>query len=377
MAALPLFYALLVGCVDELSGDLDAGASDGGEGRERDTGIDAAPSVDTDSGLDAALGLDAAPDGGHLANDDAAADATREELCKAQAQRIAAFVESHRECASDEDCAIVGDCSHSNFQAVSRSAEAEARDLVLSDPCGWADGPGYYARCRQEACERVKSTVWCGSPQRSDCPLGTSYKQPGCNLSSGMLPSGCYASCSGQGEDGPCTTGFTCQKANVHPCPASPSGGDACAACNAEQWLCLPAAACQLELALTFDGRQAGSVRGDEASVMQLVLKNRTDEALTFSFEQPCHGPILAGLEAYDAWDACLAGACPTPTSRVELTLAPREVRVWRKALIEPAPSQCNMQGLAAGTYTPTFALPSIQGANLCGPGASSLSVTK
>jgi hypothetical protein len=299
-------------------------------------------------------------------------------MCEAYAQQIASYVQSHRACSGDDDCVIVGDCSHSNFQALSRSAEAEGRELVLKDPCGWQDGPGYLPRCRQGACERVKSTIGCGNPERTDCPAGLSNFNPGCGgVPDAALPVGCYAPCGGAGDDGPCATGYLCQKANVHPCPSVPSGGSTCAACSVEKWLCLPAPACQLDLALTFDHRQAGSVRGDQVSVMRPVLKNRTDQTLTFSFEQPCQGPTIAGLDAYDAWNACLAEACTMPTSHIELTLAPGEVREWRKSLIEPAPSECNIQGLAPGLYMPTFALSHVEGVNVCGPAASSLTVTR
>ena len=370
-AALALSCALLVGCVEELGGggatpDAESALPEGGDEPERhaDSQVDSA----TDAGIDG--GRDAA-------SRDTGQDATREDICVAHEQRIASFVQSHRSCASDDDCAIVGDCSHSNFQAVSRGAEAEARDLVLSDPCGWQDGPGYFASCRKGVCERVKSTVWCGSPVNTDCPAGTSYVTPGCDTSPNSLPAGCYTPCSGQGDDGPCTSGFTCQKADVHPCPSSPPGGATCAACSQEKWLCRPVAACQLELALTFDRYQARTVRGDEGTVMRLDLRNRTDQTLTFSFEQPCHGPTIVGLESYDVWDACLAGACATPTSRIELTLAPRELRTLRTSLIQPAPTQCNLQGLASGKYAPTFALPNVQGANVCGPAASALTVIK
>jgi hypothetical protein len=127
-------------------------------------------------------------------------------------------------------------------------------------------------------------------------------------------------------------------------------------------------AACQVELSLTFDGRSAVRVLDDEASELKLWLENRTDQTVTFSYELPCIGPALAGLADYDLWGACLAGACPAARERVEVTLAPRERKLYRSALVELKPSTCNPHGLAAGKYMPTFTLPYVQGANVCGP---------
>jgi hypothetical protein len=52
-------------------------------------------------------------------------------------------------------------------------------------------------------------------------------------------------------------------------------------------------------------------------------------------------------------------------------------VRTSRESLIEPAPFQCNVRALAPGNYAPTFALPQVQGASVCGPAANSLTVIK
>jgi hypothetical protein len=171
--------------------------------------------------------------------------------------------------------------------------------------------------------------------------------------------------CAAQGDDGPCASGYTCQKQTVDPCPATAGEG--------EKWLCAPAATCQLALVLGFDGESVARLRDDEASELKLWLVNRTDQPLTFSYELPCNGPALLGLGDYDLWNACLAGACPTPHERVEVTLAAHERQLYRSTLLEMKPSTCNMHGLAPGRYTPTFSLANIAGAKVCGPAATLL----
>lgn len=353
LALLLASCAGLLACTSEpRAPERDAESEDPPDADEADASIDASR-TDTDAGLS---------DGGA----DLMVDAGSEYSCLQHSSEIKTFVENHRSCSSNDDCVLVGDCSHSNFQVVARSAEEGAKKLVFDDRCRYNDGPGYFARCRESRCERIKSRVWCGGAPQSECPTGMVMHKTLCGaVDPKSYHSGCYTPCSAQGDDGPCTSGYTCQKTTIDPCPATPGEG--------EKWLCAPVAACQVELSLTFDGRSAVRVLDDEATELKLWLENRTDQALTFSYELPCNGPAVVGLADYDLWGACLAGACPSPRERVEVTLAPREKRLYRSALVELAPSTCNMHGLAAGKYSPTFGLPYVQGANVCGPEGTSL----
>ena len=84
----------------------------------------------------------------------------------------------------------------------------------------------------------------------------------------------------------------------------------------------------------------------------------------------------MSGLSDYDVWNACLAGVCQSDIDRVELTLEPREKRLWRSAVLMTGASSCNEKGLAAGTYTPSFGL-NATGVTTCGPEAAELTVTR
>lgn len=72
------------------------------------------------------------------------------------------------------------------------------------------------------------------------CGEGESYQWPGCEPegASTAIVEGCYASCSGASDV--CDGGLTCTQAWVNPC-VCPKGEGCCAACGAEQWLCLQA----------------------------------------------------------------------------------------------------------------------------------------
>jgi len=73
------------------------------------------------------------------------------------------------------------------------------------------------------------------------CAAGDTYAEPGCGdpgAGVATLPaSGCYGSCSTEGA--PCVGGGSCQRVYVNPCICMPGMG-CCAACGAEQLLCLP-----------------------------------------------------------------------------------------------------------------------------------------
>lgn len=349
---------------------------------KRDASIDASEHFDLEDGDvdagersdDAAARVeDAALDGEQAAaRADGAADASRVLGCNEHWRQIASFVEEHRACLADDECVIVGDCSHADFQAVARDAADEAKALVLSDPCPAVDGPTYYARCRQNKCERVKSFLACGSPQATECPTGTSlYREPCSGAATPGFHMGCQTPCGGAGDDASCPSGFTCRAANVNPCPL----GSMCSDCATDNWLCLPPLTCQVELSVTFDGRRVVRVHDGEATMMQLWLENRTDQALTLTFDLPCHGPTLDGLETFDVWNACLAGACASPVERTQLTLAAHEKRLWRQTLLEAEQTTCNPTGLQLGPGIVTFALPNVQGATVCGPAVSQLRV--
>jgi hypothetical protein len=314
--------------------------------------------------------------GGPDAGDAAAPDSEQPHPCLEHARAIQAFVAAHRRCETHADCVIVGDCSHADFQAVAREFEAEAKDLVFDDAaCGAFDGPTYHAVCRAGSCERVQSVHACGyAISQFECPSDTArYEGNTCGYPP-ALRAGCYQACDADGDDASCAAGFTCQQTSVNPCPSSDLGGaPTCDACGAAARLCLPAPACQVELSLAFNGSTAARVFTGRSAELQLWLENRTDETITFDFEVPCHGPRIQGLGDFDLWQACLAGACLEEPLRTELTLAPHERRLWRSAVLDLEPSDCNPQGLPSGMYTPTFTLTNVQGAITCGPAPASL----
>lgn len=321
---------------------------------------------------DAEIEADQQPDTGTPDAGDAGPPDTPHQpnACEEQARAIETFVAAHRSCETNADCVIVGDCSHADFRAVAREFEAEAKDLVFGDDaCGALDGPTYHAVCRAGSCERVQSVHSCGyvvSPYV--CPSGSELYEEGCGPVAATFRGGCYRPCAAEGDDASCAAGFTCQQTTTNPCTSTPGGGAACAACGAESWLCLPAPACQVELSLEFNGAPTGRVFTGRATALELLLENRTDEAITLSFDVPCHGPRVQGLGDYDLWQECLAGACLEDPVHTELTLAPREKRLWRSAVLDLQPSDCNVQGLPSGKYAPTFALANVVGATICGP---------
>ncbi len=71
----------------------------------------------------------------------------------------------------------------------------------------------------------------------TSCPVGQSYYVPGCGASGIVITPGCYTPC---GLD-PTTCSGTdaCQVATINPC-VCPAGEGCCAACGADERLCLP-----------------------------------------------------------------------------------------------------------------------------------------
>lgn len=83
-----------------------------------------------------------------------------------------------------------------------------------------------------------------GAPQDGGpgpaCPPGQEMFFPGCGDPSDghvVITPGCYQPCSGS-LDRSCGAGTTCQRSDINPCVCPPGEG-CCAACGAEQWLCL------------------------------------------------------------------------------------------------------------------------------------------
>jgi hypothetical protein len=144
-----------------------------------------------------------------------------------------------------------------------------------------------------------------------------------------------------------------------------------------ETALCLPAPACQLQLSVKFQGdRTLETLRAGVSTTLELWFENLTDSPLPLRFVDPCHGPVIQGLGDYDVWNACLAGVCFDDAPITELTLAPREKKRWRSAILLAGTSACNPMGLAPGKYTPSFHL-GATGVTSCGPDVAELTVTR
>lgn len=72
----------------------------------------------------------------------------------------------------------------------------------------------------------------------TECPAGESYFFPGCGSGEDVtITAGCYAPCA-DAADTSCPAGTICRRTDVNPC-VCPAGEGCCAACGAEQWLCL------------------------------------------------------------------------------------------------------------------------------------------
>ncbi|MET0342649.1 MAG: hypothetical protein ABW252_16710 [Polyangiales bacterium] len=288
--------------------------------------------------------------------------------CEERAAFFASFVATHQDCTVDADCAIIGSCSDANFRSIRRDAAEQGAYLMQRDCETAFDGPTYNAVCVANKCERTPSGASCGQAPQSDCPDGTQMQEPGCSPQEGeaSFTRGCYASCS---DDTACAPGFSCQATTVNPCVPAPGSNGACAACGAHGVkLCLPAPDCEVELAVSLGSeRTVQTVTRGGSTDVSLWLRNRTDRALTLAFDVPCPGPTLSGLGAYVPWMACAAGACPTDPVATTVTLAPGEKLKWRSTTVEVSPSLCNPSGLPKGRYAPSFTLPNLTGAKVCG----------
>ena len=85
--------------------------------------------------------------------------------CESRAAAYTTFMDTHRDCTQDSDCAVIGDCGpHANFAAV-RAEHAEEATTLHSALCGEAyDGPTYDAVCQDGKCQLSQQTGYCGMP---------------------------------------------------------------------------------------------------------------------------------------------------------------------------------------------------------------------
>jgi hypothetical protein len=311
------------------------------------------------------------------ADGESSSGASSDAECGAAGAKLSKFIASHNRCSSDSDCAIVGDCSHAGFDSVAREFQPEAQRLSMAS-CSVFDGPTYNAVCKQGKCATLRSVAQCGGAPQQECPSGSQRYRPGCNAPTQRLAEGCYTPCSSVGSS--CDQeGYTCQAASIDPCAGK--GGSCAEGCSAAASLCLPAPTCELELSVGFDFQrtfvQLPDLSGGASTQLELWLENRTTSTLNVSFDLPCHGPAVVGLSDYDLWGECLAGVCDPASMRTELSLAPRQKLKWRSALVAMPATTCNPQGLAAGTYAPSFVLSGLKGAVACGPAPVALLVGK
>jgi hypothetical protein len=71
------------------------------------------------------------------------------------------------------------------------------------------------------------------------CATDEEYFVPGCGSGEDVtITAGCYRPCEPDGA-AVCEAPTTCQRTDINPCVCPPGAG-CCAACGAEQWLCLP-----------------------------------------------------------------------------------------------------------------------------------------
>jgi hypothetical protein len=352
---------LAASCADELVPVRD-------DGRDADADMD--PGTRSDAGVDA----DAADPGPEPPSPEL-------DECGAWSVMFDCYLAEHRACKVDSDCAVVGDCSHADWQAIAAPFAAQANAMLRESPCpATQDGPGANAVCVTGACATVRSSLSCGAPAQDECPGGGKRTNAGCGTVASTYRDGCHVSCTLGGAASQCAPGYSCQQTTIDPCrPLTPLGpGEAtCAACGAETALCLPAPGCQLQLSVKFQGnRTLETLRGAESTALELWLENLTESPLPLRFVDPCHGPVVEGLGDYDVWNACLSGVCDDDTPITELTLAPREKKLWRSAYLFAGSSSCNPTGLAPGKYTPSFRL-GATGVTECGPDVAELRVSR
>lgn len=95
--------------------------------------------------------------------------ATKIELCDQKDDAFEAYVDGHRDCVADTDCAVIGDCGpNADFRAV-RVDDIEEALRLMHDRCGGAyDGPRYFAGCEAGTCAlRPNPNGCCGCPPRA------------------------------------------------------------------------------------------------------------------------------------------------------------------------------------------------------------------
>jgi hypothetical protein len=267
--------ALVLGCSDE--GELptadaravgsanadDSGALDGldaarsGSDSERREAGAAASDVDgrargAQPAFDGALARDPtaatnadAGDAGLGSKADAGDGGTRDAppLGDASCEQERAFLNEHRACSTQQDCAIVGSCSGGfGFRAVQAAVKDEAQRLSNNTSCGRAfDGPMYAAVCEQGLCRTRPTGAWCGAaPSSQDggrmgCAPGEAQYRTDCEGPSAATgkPT-CERSCNGA-TDTSCGAGRMCTSVRVS---AGQSGyGTSCDAL-VDVWLC-------------------------------------------------------------------------------------------------------------------------------------------
>ena len=146
-----------------------------------------------------------------------------------------AFFETHRACARDEDCVIVGACSGGfGFKAVQSSAQTEAQGYSDRAACGPVfDGPTYNAVCENAQCFARNNGRQCGMPaDAAVCPLDQELYATNCD--GGMNQ--CRQRCAGE-ADPTCGGSKVCARETV-----SQVGGPYGLGCvdelPTEVWLC-------------------------------------------------------------------------------------------------------------------------------------------
>lgn len=356
---------LAVACTTEdgdpslVDGAVDASALDGGG--------DARAPAELDSGrLDAAG--DAAPsrvDAQADARADGGSDAQADpqSACERANEELTTFVRTHRQCASDADCAIIGGCSQTlGFYAVRADARDAGQPLTESHTCGGSDGPTYEAVCENQQCVTRYDGNACGSIS-SKCQSSHELYAFSCPSWAPLQDGTCHQRCSGA-SDTRCAADFSCQQREV----VAAEGG--CTVARVPTWLCAPKPSCEVVLALESAGSKSRMLLPGSATPAPLELwaVNPTAQPKTFTYRPRCGGELFSGLGTYDAWGACLAGQCDPNPAPKQVTIPAGQRVSLGTANVQAAPSTCNAGGLAAGEYNVAFSLSEVQGATVCAP---------
>jgi hypothetical protein len=125
---------------------------------------------------DSSFSMDASPD--EKVETAEAGDAFID-LCPALNERRLTLIKQ-ASCAAKEECALIGNCGSAEWDAVSKSDEAEAlrlREEMDTKRCIWAfDGPIPHVECVERLCKVVQDTdsegyplgPWCGGQSGKD-----------------------------------------------------------------------------------------------------------------------------------------------------------------------------------------------------------------